>query len=278
MEARFNLSQVLFTTFEHYPVHGKENFERWEPLVCRLLRPTSSGAYTILKMAFSTSLALLILNSLFKLQLKKIFLWFYDLDLTFVLKETWEGFLTGCFTNTQESNWELTIWVRKFFLMKWTEIHENSSQITDMKSPNGTRFWWQKCKSSFTAMVVQSSWFKLKTNTDPTLLAMKNIKFGFEMRHVSVCLSWKRSWDLNFFLIHLVSEKYTQGHAVLFSNDGPGMLRCGKIPDVLATLDFGADDNATIDSYWKTLRRFDPKGPLMNAEFYPGWLTHWQVQ
>lgn len=66
--------------------------------------------------------------------------------------------------------------------------------------------------------------------------------------------------------------------AVLFTNDGPGVLRCGKIPDVLATLDFGAADNKTIDSYWDTLRRFDPKGPLMNAEYYPGWLTHWQEE
>lgn len=68
------------------------------------------------------------------------------------------------------------------------------------------------------------------------------------------------------------SEKYTQGQAVLFTNDGPGVLRCGKIPDVLATLDFGAADNKSIDSYWATLRKFDPSGPLVNAEFYPGWL------
>ncbi|KAL7019661.1 hypothetical protein ACKWTF_011198 [Chironomus riparius] len=70
--------------------------------------------------------------------------------------------------------------------------------------------------------------------------------------------------------------KYTQGQAVLFSNDGPGMLRCGKIPDVFASLDFGAGDDKTIDSFWKTLRKFQKKGPLMNAEYYPGWLTHWQ--
>lgn len=47
---------------------------------------------------------------------------------------------------------------------------------------------------------------------------------------------------------------------------------------MLSTLDFGAADNATIDSYWESLRRFDPQGPLVNAEFYPGWLTHWQEE
>lgn len=72
--------------------------------------------------------------------------------------------------------------------------------------------------------------------------------------------------------------KYTQEKAVLFTNDGPGVLRCGKIPNVLATLDFGAGDNKTIDSFWGMLRNFEPKGPLMNAEYYPGWLTHWQEE
>lgn len=27
--------------------------------------------------------------------------------------------------------------------------------------------------------------------------------------------------------------------------------------------------------FWRRLRKFLPKGPLVNAEFYPGWLTHW---
>ena len=70
--------------------------------------------------------------------------------------------------------------------------------------------------------------------------------------------------------------KYTQENAVLFTNDGPSVLRCGKIPNVLATMDFGASDNRTIDSFWRLLRKFQPKGPLVNAEYYPGWLTHWQ--
>lgn len=72
--------------------------------------------------------------------------------------------------------------------------------------------------------------------------------------------------------------KYTEGHAVLFTTDGPGVLRCGKIPDVYATIDFGPTDNKTIDSFWRKLRQFEPKGPLMNSEFYPGWLTHWQEE
>lgn len=76
----------------------------------------------------------------------------------------------------------------------------------------------------------------------------------------------------------MFTVKYTEGNAVLFTTDGPSGLRCGKIPDVYATIDFGPSDNKTIDSYWRKLRDFEPKGPLMNSEFYPGWLTHWQEE
>lgn len=26
---------------------------------------------------------------------------------------------------------------------------------------------------------------------------------------------------------------------------------------------------------WTALRRFQNNGPLVNSEYYPGWLTHW---
>jgi beta-galactosidase len=85
------------------------------------------------------------------------------------------------------------------------------------------------------------------------------------------------SCDFDKLLSLLCQVKYTQGKAVLFTNDGPWMLKCGKIPNVLATMDFGASDNDKIDEYWNTyLRAVEPKGPLVNAEYYPGWLTHWQ--
>lgn len=34
------------------------------------------------------------------------------------------------------------------------------------------------------------------------------------------------------------TEKYVNGKAVLFTNDGPSQVRCGKIDGVFATLDF----------------------------------------
>jgi beta-galactosidase len=57
---------------------------------------------------------------------------------------------------------------------------------------------------------------------------------------------WQRRNDqqkLIWFFYLLSKEKYVQGKAVLFTNDGPWQLRCGKIPGVLATLDFGSGKN-----------------------------------
>ena len=72
----------------------------------------------------------------------------------------------------------------------------------------------------------------------------------------------------------------TLGHvkdkAVLFTNDGPSVLYCGHIEGVLATMDFGYTN--TLNKTWEYLRKIQPKGPLVNAEYYPGWLTHWTEQ
>ncbi|XP_035780656.1 beta-galactosidase-like isoform X2 [Anopheles albimanus] len=72
------------------------------------------------------------------------------------------------------------------------------------------------------------------------------------------------------------TARYVKGDAVLFTNNGPGLETCGAIEGVLSALDFGPGTEDEINGYWKGLRKTQPKGPLVNAEFYPGWLTHWQ--
>lgn len=68
---------------------------------------------------------------------------------------------------------------------------------------------------------------------------------------------------------------YVKNNAVLFTNDGPIQVKCGKIPDVLATLDFGYSSSEELSSYWKLLREQQPTGPLVVTEYYTGWITHW---
>ncbi|KAH8255693.1 hypothetical protein KR038_008834 [Drosophila bunnanda] len=75
------------------------------------------------------------------------------------------------------------------------------------------------------------------------------------------------------------TEKYVNGKALLFTVDIPNeKMSCGKIENVFATTDFGIDRIHEIDEIWKMLRVHQPTGPLVNSEFYPGWLTHWQEQ
>ncbi|PSN30941.1 hypothetical protein C0J52_24075, partial [Blattella germanica] len=63
--------------------------------------------------------------------------------------------------------------------------------------------------------------------------------------------------------------------AVLYTTDGAGTgyLRCGKVPNVYATVDFGPGGN--VVSAFAAQRVYEPHGPLVNSEYYPGWLTHW---
>ncbi|KAG0725488.1 Beta-galactosidase [Chionoecetes opilio] len=62
---------------------------------------------------------------------------------------------------------------------------------------------------------------------------------------------------------------------VLFTTDGNGVgfLKCGKIPEVYATVDFGSGTD--VAKSFDTMRLFEPRGPLVNSEYYPGWLDHW---
>lgn len=62
---------------------------------------------------------------------------------------------------------------------------------------------------------------------------------------------------------------------VLFTTDGAQkkMLQCGTLQGLYATVDFGPGVNIT--SAFLTQRKYEPKGPLVNSEFYTGWLDHW---
>ncbi|XP_076378653.1 beta-galactosidase [Megalopta genalis] len=63
--------------------------------------------------------------------------------------------------------------------------------------------------------------------------------------------------------------------ALLYSTDGnnDNMLRCGHIDGVYTTVDFGTTVDVTRS--FEIMRKYQPRGPLVNSEFYPGWLTHW---
>jgi beta-galactosidase len=79
------------------------------------------------------------------------------------------------------------------------------------------------------------------------------------------------------YLRHLAGiAKSILGNATtLFTTDGDGTgyLKCGSIPEVFATIDFGI--GANIPSSFEMQRTWNAGGPYVNSEYYSGWLDHW---
>ncbi|NXC61801.1 BGAL galactosidase, partial [Aleadryas rufinucha] len=62
---------------------------------------------------------------------------------------------------------------------------------------------------------------------------------------------------------------------LLFTTDSTQVeeLRCGTLQGLYSTVDFGPGSNVT--EAFGAQRRMEPKGPLVNSEYYTGWLDYW---
>ncbi|NXX82352.1 BGAL galactosidase, partial [Urocolius indicus] len=62
---------------------------------------------------------------------------------------------------------------------------------------------------------------------------------------------------------------------LLFTTDSARAeeLRCGTLQGLYATVDFGPGSNVT--EAFGAQRQVEPKGPLVNSEYYTGWLDYW---
>ncbi|XGW06474.1 hypothetical protein V3C99_016630 [Haemonchus contortus] len=72
---------------------------------------------------------------------------------------------------------------------------------------------------------------------------------------------------------------YLGEESVLYTTDGNSLslVKCGAVPQTLTTVDFGTSSNENINKSFALQRKFLPHGhgPLVNSEFYPGWLVLW---
>lgn len=79
------------------------------------------------------------------------------------------------------------------------------------------------------------------------------------------------------YMSHLQAlfEKCLGQDVILFTVDGYSdkMLECGSLPSLFTTVDFGTGIDPA--KAFAVLRKYQPNGPLVNSEFYPGWLDHW---
>lgn len=76
------------------------------------------------------------------------------------------------------------------------------------------------------------------------------------------------------FLKSLFEAQYGND-VVLFTVDNysDDTLRCGTIPELFTTVDFGIDVDP--NEAFKQLRKYQKTGPIVNTEFYTGWLDVW---
>ncbi|KFP98171.1 Beta-galactosidase, partial [Haliaeetus albicilla] len=70
-------------------------------------------------------------------------------------------------------------------------------------------------------------------------------------------------------------RQYLGDEVVLFTTDGASQfhLKCGALQGLYATVDFAPGGNVT--AAFLAQRGSEPTGPLVNSEFYTGWLDHW---
>lgn len=73
-----------------------------------------------------------------------------------------------------------------------------------------------------------------------------------------------------------LTQHYVNTDALLYTTDGTyeSMVSCGHINGTVQSVDFGAVHD--VPNQFKVLRKYYPRGPLINSEFYAGWLSHWQ--
>ena len=79
------------------------------------------------------------------------------------------------------------------------------------------------------------------------------------------------------YMQHLegVFRQHLGNDVVLFTTDGAAenYLKCGTLPSLYSTVDFGI--TSTPQKLFAIQREYEPHGPLVNSEFYPGWFDFW---
>ena len=78
--------------------------------------------------------------------------------------------------------------------------------------------------------------------------------------------------------LHDLVRQYLGPKVLMYTTDGAGdaYVRCGSISGAYATVDFGPGVN--VSHAFGIQRKYSPQGPLVNSEFYPGWLDYWGLK
>ncbi|VDM63885.1 unnamed protein product [Angiostrongylus costaricensis] len=137
----------------------------------------------------------------------------------------------------------------------------------------------------------------LRKNNGPVLMVQIENEYGSYKECDRNYTAWLRD----------LTRKFLGKDTVVYTTDGSGdsFLKCGTVPDTLATVDFGPSSKAAINASFSAQKKFLPQGkidsmkflppafksflfqnvlklkirlgqgPLVNSEFYPGWFVLW---
>ncbi|CAL1533778.1 unnamed protein product [Lymnaea stagnalis] len=76
------------------------------------------------------------------------------------------------------------------------------------------------------------------------------------------------------YLVNKVKSELGE-NVTLYTTDGCGFqyLKCGQVDGAYATVDFGPEDDP--DECFSLQKFYEQFGPMVNSEYYTGWLDHW---
>ncbi|KAM6376127.1 beta-galactosidase isoform 2-T4 [Alca torda] len=172
-----------------------------------------------------------------------------ELDLTSVQNGTWEVFLHGC-------------WRRNLLfsdLLIQVEASKRTSKNTLQQQD------YLAAVEKWMGVLLPKMRPHLYHNGGPIIMVQVENEYG---SYFACDYDYLRSL-LKLFRQHLGDE------VVLFTTDGASQfhLRCGALQGLYATVDFAPGGNVT--AAFLAQRSSEPTGPLVNSEFYTGWLDHW---
>ncbi|CAJ0582137.1 unnamed protein product, partial [Mesorhabditis spiculigera] len=141
----------------------------------------------------------------------------------------------------------------------WLLKRENISQRTsDPKFTSAVEKWFEVLLPKIKPY--------LRENGGPVLMVQVENEYGSFPYPDPVYTVWLRD----------LIRKHLGPNVVLYTTDGgsDGYLQNGAIPEVFATVDFGPRKDVSVP--FSAQRNYtNQKGPLVNSEFYTGWLNLW---
>jgi len=139
----------------------------------------------------------------------------------------------------------------------------------DVKLRTSDKYFMERVTSWYTKLFSFLTPLLFKNGGPITMVQVENEygSFALQTGHKDVLYLE----ELRDLIKHLVGND-----VLLYSTDGAGFdyVNNSVITGVFPTVDYGCGGN--VDEAFKVQRTFEPGAPLVNSEYYSGWLDHWQ--